>query len=291
MYYYLPENDHSGNSICSPGQEAVCSAESFSDIPKYVLSRLNLIAEKSCCNANETESCQSFQYGTMCEHSTGNLGGERLTSFVEDSHVKTYPLLVREQELMENEADCGGKCAESLAKYDPATHSLRTRQLSLFEGEGELLATLPEWGILQHGECWGRSIVEHLTEENGFGSLPTSVKADGSQGAIISDKDNFYITATGLPRKVNGKGTDGSVGLSRLAGLLPTPNCGDAKNPGGNQNQNDLSKLAKASGKRLSPLFSEWMMGWPTGWTDIMPLETDKFQQWRQQHSEFYQRD
>ena len=28
----------------------------------------------------------------------------------------------------------------------------------------------------------------------------------------------------------------------------------------------------------------EHLMAWPTGWTDLQPLETDKFQQWRQWH-------
>ena len=39
------------------GEES--SAESFSDIPASVLSRLNLTAAASCSNASGTESCQS----------------------------------------------------------------------------------------------------------------------------------------------------------------------------------------------------------------------------------------
>jgi hypothetical protein len=37
----------------------------------------------------------------------------------------------------------------------------------------------------------------------------------------------------------------------------------------------------------LSPMWTEWLMGWPIGWTDLKPLETDKFQQWQHSHSEF----
>ena len=71
-------------------------------------------------------------------------------------------------------------------------------------------------------------------------------------------------------------------------GWLPTPTCADAKNAGGRQNQYDLSRHAREiTGKRLSVHYSEWTMDWPVGWTDITPLETDKFQQWQQQHSEF----
>jgi hypothetical protein len=36
---------------------------------------------------------------------------------------------------------------------------------------------------------------------------------------------------------------------------------------------------------RLHPESAEWMMLWPQGWTGLKPLETDKFQQWQQEHS------
>jgi hypothetical protein len=35
---------------------------------------------------------------------------------------------------------------------------------------------------------------------------------------------------------------------------------------------------------RATPEIHEYLMGWPTGWSDIKPLETGKFQQWQQQH-------
>lgn len=35
------------------------------------------------------------------------------------------------------------------------------------------------------------------------------------------------------------------------------------------------------------PDFEEWMMGWPVSWTELTPLETDKFQSWLQQHGGF----
>jgi hypothetical protein len=30
-------------------------------------------------------------------------------------------------------------------------------------------------------------------------------------------------------------------------------------------------------GGKLNPMWVEWLMGWPLGWTDLKPLETDKF--------------
>jgi len=37
-------------------------------------------------------------------------------------------------------------------------------------------------------------------------------------------------------------------------------------------------------GGKLNPMWVEWLMGWPLGWTDLKPLEMDKYQQWQQQH-------
>jgi len=34
----------------------------------------------------------------------------------------------------------------------------------------------------------------------------------------------------------------------------------------------------------LNPGFSELLMGWPIGWTDLKPLGTDKSQQWLDLH-------
>lgn len=40
-------------------------------------------------------------------------------------------------------------------------------------------------------------------------------------------------------------------------------------------------------GGPLNPTWVEWLMGWPEEWTDLKPLETDKFRLWQQQHSGF----
>jgi hypothetical protein len=42
--------------------------------------------------------------------------------------------------------------------------------------------------------------------------------------------------------------------------------------------------LAAQVGGPLNPHWTEWLMGWPEGWTDLKPLETDKFQKWLDAH-------
>ena len=70
--------------------------------------------------------------------------------------------------------------------------------------------------------------------------------------------------------------------------VLPTPTCHDAKNnmsPSCWTRQADLGvEIAKmqgynqesitGKGLRIHPHFVEWMMGFPIGWTDLNPLET-----------------
>ena len=86
MYYFLEPCE---KCTCSPGQEAESSAESFSAIPASVLSRLNLTAAPSCSKDSATASCQSSQYGMMCEPSTASPGADSLTACAAGSHAKT----------------------------------------------------------------------------------------------------------------------------------------------------------------------------------------------------------
>ena len=198
------------------------SAECFSDIPAYVLSRLNLTAEKSFYKGNETESFQSSQSGTMCEPLTASRGEEKLTSSVADFLAKTYLAQEKAQGLKESEADCGLNLQESLAKYDPATHSWRTRQCSLFEDLGECLETFPKSGMMQNGVLWELTMLELPTSERECGFWRTP---DTSAGGVVSDKQ--------LEELANGnwKRPSGSQKQLRLQDqvreprLWPTPNC------------------------------------------------------------------
>ena len=75
--------------------------------------------------------------------------------------------------------------------------------------------------------------------------------------------------------------------------LLPTPSgCRSGKNHvtgrldewGGSSNP----WRGTETGRTRSPSFEEWMMGWPIGWSALTALETARFQQWQQQHSESF---
>jgi DNA (cytosine-5)-methyltransferase 1 len=248
---------------------------------------------------------------------TENRGEELLMSYRAAFLARTFPQQEKGQELTESEAECGHTWRGWLAKYDPDTSLWRTAQCSLLEDLNESLVILPKSGMTRNGLLWEQPMLEHPIKETVFGfSVPTPVSSDATSGAVIGKNDTFYTTSTGMPRKVNQKGTDGSVGLARLVQMWPTPdaNCGkrgtqpdwtpkrksgqpaqytinqavrdrfptptahNAKecNSPSEQNRNTPT-LATHAGGKLNPMWVEWLMGWPLGWTDLKPLGMGRF--------------
>lgn len=81
-----------------------------------------------------------------------------------------------------------------------------------------------------------------------------------------------------------------SVPLKEFAGRVSTPTCQDAKCNGTQSQQERKSKALNAMvGGALNPLWVEWLMGWPIGWTGLDALATDKFQWWLQSHTRCFQ--
>jgi DNA (cytosine-5)-methyltransferase 1 len=79
--------------------------------------------------------------------------------------------------------------------------------------------------------------------------------------------------------------------------MWPTPNASDNRDRGnlsdpaiqrriklGKQVGLTMAVKENKGGGTLNPTWVEWLMGWPLGWTDLKPSETDKYQQWLRQH-------
>ena len=69
---------------------------------------------------------------------------------------------------------------------------------------------------------------------------------------------------------------------------LPTPTCHNAKE--GNypaEHQRNTPLLATHAGGKINPEWTEWLMGWPHGWTDLSQSGTANFQKWSALHGEF----
>jgi len=167
--------------LLEPGEES--SAECFSDIPACALSNGTSTLANASSPANGTDACHASQSGTTCKPSTATIGaGESMSSAVA-SPVRILAQPERAQESTGNALACGTTWPESLAKYDPATSSWRTRQCLQIEGCTKSLVTWPRWGMMRSGECWVRATPPLRTRESVSGCLlPTPLANDSTGG-------------------------------------------------------------------------------------------------------------
>lgn len=154
-------------------------------------------------------------YGMMFVPFEESLGAALLTWFRGDFLAKTSALQTStEKDSTANAPASGKSLPESLAKYDRATHSLRTAQTLLFEDSTELFVTLPRWGTIQNGALYLLPIPAHLTEERECGYWPTpKASAAGPDFA-----------------KINRSATE--ISLQTAVALWPTPCSSDHKGGG-----------------------------------------------------------
>jgi hypothetical protein len=219
-------------------------------------------------------------FGLTLQHLTADRGEELLKSFRAAFHVRTFPAQEKAQDLTESAADCGQSLPGLLAKYDPDTHSLRTAQCSLFGDLTECYVTLPRWGLMRDGALYLPPTVALPMREKGCGLWPTPRACDykGVSSPEAAEKVLERGFSHNLPERV------------AYLKKWPTPTAHNAKETNApSESERNTPTLAAQAGGALNPMWVEWLMGWPIGWTDLRPLETDRFQQWQQQHSEFYQ--
>lgn len=237
------------------------SAENFSGIPQYVLSRLNLTVEKSYCNGNATESCQSSQFGTTLEHSTASHGAGSLTLCAAAFPVRESVLQAQARGLPINAAGCGGNKSGLLAKYDPIMSLWKTPQCFCQEESEQSSVIFPNWGMMQNGELYLLKTPVLFKREKGFGFVPTPEASIADQGCCIRS----------AIRKANGekRPSGASIGssLRTWENLIPWLIGGGREYP--------------------SPLLLENLMAFPSCWTGLEPLEMHKFQEWLDSHGLF----
>ena len=124
--------------------------------------------------------------------------------------------------------------AETLSVKDIPSNRLLFRLVPSVRRTGEtefgLLPTVQTAGMALHPKGSGQRYLRGSALEQAVqsGPLPTPTASDATTGAIIGKNDTFITTKNGTPRKVNRNGTNGSVGLARMAKLLPTPRSADA---------------------------------------------------------------
>ena len=262
-----------------------------------------------CVPDKMTEFSRLSRYGMTYRPLTADLGEALLMSYLEAFPVRTLAQPERAQESPETGQECGFTWPGSWAKYDPVSCSWKTRQCSLLGDLEPFSETWPRWGTMQDGEFWELPTLAPHTSETESGLLPTPTASPmGSnttmraQGETAMSRYLKWPTPT-VCGNYNRKGASANSGdgLATAVAKWPTPCATDYKGSGqtgmlrdrldyaverGATKSNTYSETMSPGGQ-LNPTWVEWLMGWPLAWTDLKPLETDKFQQWQQQHGEF----
>ncbi len=280
------------NSPSSRGLVAESSPENSSDGKRSVPSKSTLMPQVFLSLGKMTEFSHLSQSGMTSEHLRQKRIEELLMSYLEVFRVRTCRKRGKARVSRENEAGCGLRCAESLTKrvHDSSlsktskvsgqtasrrsgNHSLRSdtvaeagtsmRRMS----EHRIYASEHSFSRLGSGRHWTRRVTT------------SSSRMVEQQAARIAESVVHDAIALGhIPRTAG-------VLLTKVGELLPTPTVQDSENNAGRaQYLRNTYPLNVIAGGAMNPQWSEWIMGFPIGWTGLEPLEMHKFQQWLDLH-------
>ena len=199
-----------------------------------------------------TDTWKRFPSGMMCEHLTETRGEDLLKSYQAAFPVRTFPLQEKVTDLTENDQECGEKWRGWLAKYDPNSSLWRTAQCSLLEDLNESLETLPKWGMTANGLLWELPMLARHTKGTESGLWRTPDTGGGGNQKQLSEGKTHRAS--------------GSAIQIRLADQVKNPHLWPSNAKNGQQ---------QIIGS-LNPMWVEWLMGWPIGFTELKPSEMDK---------------
>jgi hypothetical protein len=96
----------------------------------------------------------------------------------------------------------------------------------------------------------------------------------------------LWPTPHGFSKDGKSNGPSGNELGRAVNRTFPTPLASDWRSGKASQATHDKNSrpLREQVGGSLNPTWVEWLMGWCLGWTDLKPLEMDKFHSWRQRH-------
>ena len=269
--------------------------ENFSDGEQSAPLNGNSIQQAYCAPDKMTDFSRLSRFGMTYKPLTESRGEELLTLYLAGFHAKTLAPQEKAQELTENEAECGEKWHGLLARFDPDTHLWRTAQCSLLEDLNESLQTLPQWGMTVGGGLYLLPTLVQTTneKESGLWLTPSTVDIPTRSAESMNKRLEYRkkigrngVGAGCLSEQVEWSGKGQPIGyITKETWPTPTAHLAKETNAPSEANRNEPSMASRVGGK-LNPMWVEWLMGWPLGWTDLKPLEMDKFHSVPQQLGE-----
>ena len=196
---------------------------------------------------------------------------------VEDSPVRIFLSLARELGWQVKEADYGSSTHGSLARYDHDMQSWRTSEPYLFEDLTLSLVRLPKSGMMQNGVIYAPLMLERRINGNDCGLWATPTTMDSM--APKTEKALFKEATQTRPGRKNWSNLRDQVVQGKR--MWPTPaarDWKDGKKPyswkkDGTATQDTIGRRLAAAGETvngtLNPVFVEYLMNYPKGWTDL----------------------
>ena len=203
------------------------------------------------------------RFGMTCKPLTDGHGAALLTLWLAASRARTLALPEKAQALTEPSQECGGTWRGSLARFDPDTSLWRTAQPSLLEDLGESSVTWPRSGMTAGGRCWALPMLGRRIKGTDSGLWPTPT-TQGLNGGSNSRKAAITRSMWPTPIRRDSRTVRGGARMKNSIGSEPLIT--------------QVAESERRTDGRLNPMWVEWLMGWPLGWTDLKPLETDKSQ-------------
>ena len=253
-------------------------AESSTDGERFALLRSSDMPATYCWHDKTTEALPLFQYGTTCEHSTADPGEDLLTWYLAafPARMSVLPAQCGAAPAWPGAGPLyGGRCSELLTRYARPRFLVKTRPTSESSASLRSSTNLPASGMFVDGLLSALIVSDLIINVAGYGStLPTPTARDwkDTPGMNPTRKDGKTRTDR-LPMLLFYAVRDAGISLTTRSANMAVPTV-------------TLKGLAIITimGQDYCPELPEWLMGWPIGWTDLQPLETDKFQRWQLWH-------
>ncbi len=272
----------------SQAMEAEFWAAACSDGEPSAPSKLTTKPDNDLWTARTMAVCGPSPFGTTSAPLTGSHGLDVWMSSLAAFHVPTFQLLGKEQESPVKNQGSGVNLLGSFARFDPATSSWKTPQLSLLGGLEPFSETWPRWGLMRDGVCSEQMKPPSRLIAERSRSFTTAI----GSGSWVSSRAPTPTVCGNYNRK-GASATSGNGLATWVKQRLPTPIVHDSKSMGLselNRKSPCLAAMVKWPGNgqqpggQLNPEWVEWLMGWPIGWTASGALETGRFQQWKYLH-------
>lgn len=215
---------------------------------------------------------------------SNKLTGEQLSLWTSSA----VDILVNHSAKQESEKEqtiqdiCGLGCEQPLASYDPDTQSWRMSEDISLWGDYKLLESLPKSGMTRNGILyqqpeWVRPID---ATESSLWPTPTAVTRPMEGNVrIYRAKIQAGKMTEEEAEAILGKSVWEAQG--KMPALWPTPTYGKLSGGTGGMQQIEAKYLAgeitseerramrAGNGGKLNPMWVEWLMGFPIGWTDL----------------------